>query len=76
MKEVYLYACDICSTVKINVRDTGTVWCVMCQACRECQFHYKVTVCRVTTDKDKENKEYTYGFAVEEKKHVDGNKKE
>jgi hypothetical protein len=45
MKEVYLYGCEDCGTIKYSKIDKGSVWCVMCfGGCRQCAFHERVLV--------------------------------
>jgi hypothetical protein len=53
MKEVVLYACDVCSTVKMYPSDTSTTKCVWCGVCKECQFHNKIVGYRVPEDGEK-----------------------
>lgn len=70
MREVFIYACDVCDAVKMNYRDTGSVWCTMCSGCKECQFHNKVTL-----GKKYVMGEWVYMLTVEEKKDGDSDKR-
>ena len=62
--EVYLYGCEVCSTVTYSARDNGSVWATMCQVCRGCEFHEKINIMIKTPDDENE----VHVFAIKGKK--------
>jgi hypothetical protein len=42
--ENFLYKCEFCTLAKFSVVDKGEVWFIDCMACRNMQFHHKVTI--------------------------------
>jgi len=75
MKEVYLYACDVCSTVRMECKSNKSTMFVWCQVCKECQFHNKIVI-GYRPPKDGEKNEIQVIFVLEEKKNADSNAKD
>lgn len=69
MKEVFLYACEICGNVVIEYGDCGNSHLYMCNSCNGGTFHNKILIMVKALDNDEE----AHVFVVEEK---DDNKKE
>jgi hypothetical protein len=77
MKEIHLYACDVCSTIKMEYKSAKPIRFVWCHVCKECQFHNKIVVEVVQFEGFGAGVgERHYGFMLEEKKNADSNEKD